>query len=64
VENGYRFYDFGGYSGEDGDSGINRFKLGFGGRIETVSDNYLYSLHPVVTFMANVLDRLRNRSRS
>lgn len=62
AENGYRLYDFGGYSEEGADNGINRFKLGFSGRIETVSDNYLYSFHPVVTSLSNFLDRFRNRS--
>lgn len=61
VENGYRYYDFGGYSEEGGDDGINRFKLGFSGRIEMVSDNYLYTCHPLVTSLSLFLDRIRYR---
>jgi hypothetical protein len=61
LENGYSCYDFGGYDEERDDSTNNRFKLGFSRRIETLSENYIYSFHPGMTMLFNLLGRIRNQ---
>jgi lipid II:glycine glycyltransferase (peptidoglycan interpeptide bridge formation enzyme) len=61
LENGYSCYDFGGYDEEHENNTNNRFKLGFSRRIETVSENYIYSFHPGMTMLFNLLGRIRSR---
>ncbi len=60
TEHDYCMYDFGGYSSSGADDGVNRFKLGFSGRIETVSENYICTFHPLITMMLNAMGRLKS----
>lgn len=59
VAQGYRLYDFGGYTSAETDDGINRFKLSFSGNIQTVSGDYMIAFHPLLATTLDMLGRLR-----
>ena len=58
-EQGCRVYDFGGFDSANSKGGNNRFKLGFSGSVQTVSNNYILRTRPVLSLAADVIGRLR-----
>jgi lipid II:glycine glycyltransferase (peptidoglycan interpeptide bridge formation enzyme) len=60
-ENGYRYYDFGGYWEQRGDQDpINRFKLGFSKQIENLMPEHILVLRPFVFGLLKQVVKLRN----